>query len=234
VKGEAGRLRFELHEFRLDPMSVWALILQIAWYCAKYLFLIVLSSIVGANLGMAVGLAISALTGEPDWTAHGRCAGWMLFVLVAVGGAPFGFVRLYTGTDYTKKRRRRRQATRVNNGGSETDESKKIVGGLRALLFGPLIGAFMGLILGGMAGGLLVALYFFAALSPLGPGGWWPILPLAFRSSAGGFSSKEPFMIIAWIIVVATFVLLGALLGLFGFVSCGEERYQVFRANKKA
>jgi hypothetical protein len=90
----------------------------------------------------------------------------------------------------------------------------------------------MGLILGGMAGGFLIAFYFFAALSPLGPGGWWPMLPLTFQRSDGGFSTQDRFVLIPWLIMVGVFVVLGVCLGLFGSVSWGGQRFQVFRTKR--
>jgi len=215
-------------------MPNWALIARMIWFVARYLFLIVFSSIVGANLGLAVGLAIGELTGEPGWAAHGRCAGWTLFVLLAAFGAPLGFVRFhnfYKSTDNGRQKNRDEQTPPAENE-PQPVEPERIEGGVKALLVAPLIGAFMGLILGGMAGGLLVALYFFAALSPLGPGGWWPILPLTFESFDNGFSTKDAFILVPWLVVVVAFVILGVFFGLFGTVSCGQKRYQVFRSKK--
>jgi hypothetical protein len=211
---------------------VFGVIARTMWGATKYLFLIVFSSIVGAHLGTAVGLAIGAIAGEPSWAAHGRCVGWTLFVLVAAIGAPFGFV--YFQNDFASgagKSRKHRKPQPVE-GESAVVAAETIEGGAKAIVVAPLLGAFMGLIVGGMAGGLLVAFYFFAALSPLGPGGWLPILPLRFQGSADGFSANTPFMVVAWLIVVITFVVLGAIAGLFGRVSCGRKRYQVFRSKE--
>jgi len=212
-------------------MGSWGSIARITWKAARYLLLIVLSSIVGAQLGGMAGSAIGAMTGEAGWVAHGRCAGWTLFVLVAAIGAPFGFV--YFCSDKVPKRRQvqRRPPPDESELEGERTEGQKTVGGIKAILVAPSIGAFMGLICGGMLGGLLVAFYFFVALSPLGPGGWWPILPLAFQSSDGGFSTKDPFILIPWLVIVGTFVLLGVLLGIFGSISVGQTRYQAFRSN---
>jgi hypothetical protein len=173
------------------------------------------------------------MTGEPGCVAHGRCVGWTLFFLVAAVGAPFGFVHFCSGA--VKRRKAGRKPPTPPPAERETTppvESQTTEGGIKAFLIAPLIGGFGGLILGCMAAGCLVALYFFAALSPLGPGGWWPILPLAFQSTGDGFSSKDSFILTSFLIVVGTCVILGALLGLFGTVSWGQKRFQIFRSNK--
>jgi hypothetical protein len=155
----------------------------------------------------------------------------MLFVLVAAVGAPFGFV--YFCSDKVPKRRQDQRRPPPDEDAVEckTTEDRKTVGGTKAILVAPSIGALLGLLCGGILGGFLVALYFFLALSPLGPGGWWPILPLGFQSSTGGFSTQDAFIFIPWLMIVGTFVLLGLFLGIFGSVSVGQTRYQVFRLN---
>ena len=220
-------------------MRFWSIIARSLWRAATYLFLIVFSSIVGAQLGTWVGLVIAALAGDSSWTTHGQCAGWTLFVLVAAVGAPLGFVYFCDSKiPVGKKRRNRRTPPDVDDepqsvGGEESVEAETIRG-IKAVVVAPLLGAFMGLIVGGMAGGALVALYFFVALSPFGPGGWWPILPLTFEPSGDGFSTKAPFILFPWLIVVGAFVLFGIFLGLFGTVTVGKKRYQVFRSKKAA
>lgn len=204
---------------------------RLIWKAVTYLFLIAFSSIVGASLGSFLGHALGALLGEPDWwLAQGRCAGWTLFVLVAVVGAPFGFVYFYPRTQHQGGNQR--TPSHVRRAWTEPTEGQRTVGGIRALLIAPLAGAFMGLIVGGMLGGYLIALYFFVALSPVGPGGWWPILPLNFHSTGDGFGTKDPVILIPCLIVVGTFIVLGALLGLSGIMSVGGTRYQVFRSSK--
>ncbi len=209
-----------------NPMSRWELICRMIWYAAKYLFLLVFSSIAGAILGSGVGLAIGAWTGEPAWATHGRCAGWTLFVLVAAIGAPFGFPSIHTDNG---RRPGRRHLTRSLIGpDSRLVDPERIEGRVKSILVAPLLGAFMGLILGGIAGGFLIALYFFAVLSPLGPGGWWPILPLTFQPSDGGFITEDRFILFPYLVVVGLFVITGVCLGFFGTVSCGKKHYQVF------
>jgi MFS family permease len=196
----------------------------------KYLSLIVFASIAGAYLGSAVGSALGAITGDPGWAVHGRCAGWTLFALVAAVGVPFGFVRRYPDTVKRRKTRPNQPTPPPIKRESTAPEGQRTEGGIKAILIAPLIGAFMGLILGGMLGGYGVALYFFAGLSPLGPGGWWPILPLTFQSTSDGFSTKD--FVIPWLTVVGTFVISGAVLTLLGGVSCGKTRFQVFGSDK--
>ena len=212
-------------------MQFWTLIARMIWKAPKYLFLIVFSSIVGAYLGSGVGMAVAAMTGDPGWAAHGRCAGWTLFALVAAVGAPFGFVR-FTDTVKPRKPRRNPPTPAPIKRESTAPEIQRTEGGIKAILIAPLLGAFMGLILGGMLGVFLVPLYFFAALSPLGPGGWWPILPLTSQSAGDGFSTKDPFMLIPVLTVVGTFVISGAALALLAGASYGKTRFQVFGSDK--
>lgn len=214
-------------------MQFWTLIAWKFWKATKYLSLIVFSSIVGAHLGSGIGAAFAGMTGEPNCVAHGRCAGWTLFFLVAAVGAPFGFVHFCT--DAVKRRKADWKTPTSQPAECETAppvEGQTTEGGIKAFLIAPLIGGFGGLIVGCMAAGCLVALYFFAALSPLGAGGWWPILPLAFQSSGDGFSSKDSFILTFFLIIVGTCVILGALLGFFGSASCGKKRFQIFCSNK--
>ncbi len=211
-------------------MQISTQIARMVWRTTKYLFLIVFSSILGANLGMAVGAAIAVLTGEADWWAvQGRCAGWTLFVLIAAVGAPFGFWDFYPGTQHESGNPRTLPAVQIER--TKPDVDQIIVGGIKAILIAPLIGAIMGLLVGGIFVGFLVALYFFVALSPLGPGGWWPILPVTFHAIGDGFTTKDPIILIPWLVVVGTFVVLGALLGISG-ISVGRTLYQVFRSRK--
>jgi MFS family permease len=207
-------------------MRDWAFIARMIWKATKYLFLIAFSGIIGANLGIGVGLLISMLTGEPGWVAHGRCAGWTLFVVIAAIGAPLGFVR------FVRFGYRKVAPKSADEEASQPEVSERLESRGRSLLFGPLLGAFGGLILGGMVGGYLIALHFFAALSPLGPGGWWPILPLTFQVSAGGFSTKQPVVMVAWLILVGLFVTMGIILGIFCSVSWGSRRFEVFPSRR--
>lgn len=201
------------------------------WKAAKYLALIVVSSIVGAQLGTVVGAGIGALTGEPSWAAHGRCAGWTLFVLIAAVGAPFGFV--YFCEDKVPKSRkfRRTPPPQENEAEPEVREDGRTVSGMKAVPRVFLFGGIIGMVFGAMLVGCLVALYFFAALSPLGPGGWWPVLPLAFQSTGDGFSATNvPFGVLC-LIVFGTVFVLGIVLAMIGGpVTSGGTRYQVFRS----
>ena len=189
----------------------------------------VFASIIGAHVGTLGGSVLAALTGDGAWVNHGRCAGWSLFVAIAVTGIPTGHSR------FGNKRRR----CNVDELPGEAEHPSAgqpvtIEGRLKSLLVAPLLGAFMGLIVGGIAGGFFTAIYFFAALSPFGPGGWWPILPLTVRVAGDGFNSNNPWWLIPWLITVGTFVISGALLGLFTTVTFGKRQFDVFskRANK--
>ena len=211
-------------------MQISKLIARMVWRATKYLFLIVFSSILGAQLGTEVGAAIGVLTGEAGWwVAQGRCAGWTVFILLAVVGGPFGFVYFFSGTQPHSGNPRPLPALQCERTKPVVDQ--KTVGGIKAILMAPLIGAIMGLLVGGILSGFLVAFYFFVALSPLGPGGWWPILPVTFHARGDGFTTKDPFILIPWLVVVGTFVALGVLFGLAG-ISVGRTHYQVFRSRK--
>lgn len=206
---------------------------RVIWKTTKYLFLVVFSSIVGAQLGLWGGLAVAAITGDPSWVAHGRCAGWTLFFLLSAVGAPLGIVRFYSGAVNRPTTSGNRPALpAVERQRNVPAEGQRTEGGIRAILIAPLIGGFGGLILGGILGGYLVALYFFVALSPLGPGGWWPVLPLAFQSNGDGFSTKDAFLWLPWLVIVGTFVVLGAFLGLFESATWGHKRFQAFRSHQ--
>jgi hypothetical protein len=214
------------------------------WKGVKYLFLIAASGVAGAYFGSLFGLAAAHLTGEPAWAMHGRCGGWTIFVITAFIGAPFGFV--HWGSDWKRKKRRCPQvppqdtndtpspsveaAVSVPMDAAATAEPQR---GIKAALVAPLAGGLLGLLLGGMLGGWLILLYFFVAQSPLGPGGWWPILRLSSKSMPGGFSTEDALMKITWLVAVGTCVVLGAIFGLFGTVSIGQRRYQAFGSSKR-
>lgn len=206
-------------------MASWGSVARITWKGARYLLLIVFSSIVGAQVGGMAGCVIGAMTGEPAWGIHGRCAGGTFFVLLAALGAPFGLV--YFCSEKVPKRRhvQRRPPPDERELERGTIEGQKTVTGIKAVLAASLAGSLMGLICGVSVGGLLVALYFFIALSPLGPGGWWPMLPLTFQSTGGAFTTNDAFAIAAWLTVLGTFMLLGVFLCIIGSVSVGQTRY---------
>ena len=197
---------------------------------AAYLLLVTASGIGGAQFGALLGLAVGGLMGETEWwVVQGRCAGWTLFVLVAVVGAPIGFVYFYPRS--LRQEGSKRTPPHVERERTASIAGQRTVGGIRALLIAPLAGAFMGLIGGGMLGGYLIAIYFLVALSPFGPGGWWPILPLDFYSAGDGFGTKNPIILIPYLYIVGTSILLGVLFGLSG-ITVGGTYYQVFRSNK--
>jgi MFS family permease len=206
-------------------MSAWASIGRLAWRATRAFFLIVFASIIGAYVGTLGGYGLAALTGDWGWVNHGRCAGWTIFVAMAIVGIPTGHVR------FCNKRPSLRSLPPEECERAELEpaaaEAVKVEGRLKSLLIAPLLGAFMGLIVGGMVGGFLIAVYFFVALSPLGPGGWWPVLPLTFQAAGDGFSSSDPLWLIPWLTVIGAFVLAGALLGLVGTTTVGNRRYEV-------
>jgi hypothetical protein len=213
-----------------NSMVSWAAIGRALVRCGKAFFLFVFASVVGANLGLLFGFVPAVLTGEWAWSSHLRCTGWTLFAIGAVVGSFTGHARFGAGA----RPGARRQPPEVE----ETPESGpvgkavKTEGRLKSLLVSPLVGAFAGLILGGMAGGFLVAVYFCLALSPFGPGGWWPVLPLSYRTTGEGFSTDDPWLIWPWAIVVGAFVLAGALLATFTTVTVGKKRYEVFPSRR--
>lgn len=197
---------------------------------AAYLLLVAGSGIGGAYFGTWAGLAIGGLMGEPDWwMAQGRCVGWTLFVLVAIVGTPIGFVYFYPRS--LRQEGSKRTPPHVERERTASIVGQRTVGGIRALLIALLAGAFMGLIVGGMLAGYLAAIYFLVALSPFGPGGWWPIVPLDFYSAGDGFGTKNPIILIPYLYIVGTSILLGVLFGLSG-ITVGGTYYQVFRSNK--
>jgi len=161
------------------------------------------------------------MTGGPrwEWAAQGRCVGWTAFVLLAAVGAPLGWARFGN---------KAAGATHVAEPTLAGDEPRRVEGRLKSLLVGPLLGGLMGLIVSGIAGGYLIALYFFAVLSPWGPGGWWPVLPATFHMQAGGVGTKDPVILIPWLIVVGTFAAVGVVMGLVCNVSVGHRRFAVF------
>lgn len=191
------------------------------WKFTAYLYLIVVSGFAGAAIGSGVGDAVSAMTGQPDWVMHGRCAGWTAFTLLAAVGGPFGFVR-FCGETGRRQKITRLPSTLVSFEHERTaPDDQRTERGFKAVLMAPLIGGFMGFILAFPLSGILVALYFFVTLSPLAPGGWWPILLPAFRSIGDRFA----LVILA---LAGTCVLLGAVLALLMGVSCGKTYFQVF------
>ena len=230
-----------LQERMSEPPPVLVSVVRMLWNAAKYLTLIALSSIVGAHLGSIADMAIGFFWSDAAWAAHGRSAGWTIFVVVAAIGAPFGFV--YFGTDSPRAKRNRKKAAPrpearkpptepAAQSAPEPDAPESLaeppITGMKARLVAPAVGAFMGLILGGMLGGFLAMIYFFVALSPFCPGGWWPILQLSFRASGDGFSTNAPFLAVLWLIGVGVLTLGGAVISLFTTISVGSRRYQVF------
>jgi hypothetical protein len=210
-------------------MAAWASIGRAVWRATKAFFLVVFVSIVGAHFGTLVGGGLAVLAGNPAWINHGRCAGWALAVITAIIGIPTGHVH-FCGDDCRRDApvRRDERKSREPSEPPAAAGAVKVEGRLKSLVIAPLIGALMGLIVGGMVGGYLIAVYFFAALSPLGPGGWWPVLPLTFEAAGDGFSSSDPLWLIPWLTVIGAFVLAGALFGLFGTTTVGNRRYEVF------
>jgi hypothetical protein len=209
-------------------MSTWATIGRTVSRCTTAFFLVVFAGIIGANVGTLGGSVLATWTGEWVWVNHGRCAGWSLFVVIAVIGIPTGHSRFGNKPRVGAVDELPGEAEQPGAGQPVTIEGR-----LKSLLVAPLLGAFMGLIVGGIAGGFFTAIYFFAALSPFGPGGWWPILPLTFRGGGDGFSSNNPWWLIPWLIIVGTLVSSGALLGLFTTVTFGKRRFDVF-SNSRA
>jgi hypothetical protein len=105
---------------------------------------------------------------------------------------------------------------------------ERCAGGFKAMLAGPLVGSVMGLFIGSMACGILVGLYFFIALSPLGPGGWWPIFSLSWETTGDGFSTRDPRLMTPTLCVLGFFVLTGFIAGFFGTTHVGKKHYRVF------
>lgn len=207
-------------------MEMWALMTRLLGKGTKYLFLIAFASFSGAVLGSLVGHMIGELRGsgswpeQAAWIAHGRCVGWTLFALIAVVGAPFGFVSYCD------------EPPPFDRNETTAPERHTTQGGIKAIVGGISVGAVMGLILGLVLsvklGVFLVILYGFVAFSPLGPDGWWPILAPMFRS----IHDAIPFTLVSWLIVLGCLVLLGAILGPFGTTSVGNRRFQTFRSHE--
>jgi hypothetical protein len=191
------------------------------WKFITYLYLIAISGFAGAAVGSGVGVAVSQMTGQPDWVLHGRCAGWTAFTLFAAIAAPFGLVHFCRDTGQWRKIPGLPSTMLSFEQKSTAQRSQSTEGGIKAVLMAPFIGGFMGLILAFPLSGILTVLYFFVTLSPLAPGGWWPILPPAFRSIGDGFA----LVILA---VMGACVILGAILTLSFGVSWGKTRFQVF------
>jgi hypothetical protein len=204
-------------------------LLQRMWTVTKWLFLVVFAGIAGAWFGRWAGMGLSAFTGEQAWVAHGRCAGWTLFAIVAAVGGPLGFVTFGGTADRKKPGEQPARPTQpLPQSTPEPTGHERFESRFKAAFVGPLVGALMGLFLGGMALGYLIAVYFFAALSPIGPGGWWPMLELTSTTAAGGFSSNDPLLVRLILIVLSLFVFAGTLFGLFGTTSVGDKRYRLF------
>lgn len=207
-------------------MEMWALMMRLLGKGAKYLFLIAFVSFFGAGLGSLVGEIIGELSGsrswpeQAAWIAHGRCVGWTLFAVIAVVGAPFGFVSYCD------------EPPPFDRNETTTAERHTTQGGIKAIVAGISVGAVMGLILDLVLsvklGVFLVILYGFVAFSPLGPDGWWPILAPMVRS----IHDAVPITLVGWLIVLGGLVLFGAISGPFGTTSVGNRRFQAFRSHE--
>lgn len=207
-------------------MQLDVVIIRFLTKAGSYSLLIAISGFVGAHFGSFAGMAIAAVTRDSDWVTHGRCAGWTFLVLFAVIGAPFDYVYFVTG--HSLKHRAISRKRGWEDAEEKPQEFERTVRGLKAVPAVLLIGAAGGLIVGGILCGYLVAVYFFVALSPWGPRGWWPVLPLSFKSTGGGSSSENPIAVAIALGSLGTCVLLGIVIGLSGATFFGKTRYQVF------
>ncbi len=210
----------------VGPMAAWASIGRGVYRATSAVFLIVFASIIGAHLGTIAGFGVALLTGEAAWTNHGRGVGWTLCVAMAIIGIPTGHAR------FGNKRPLFGPLPLAEPEPPSARGPVRVEGRLKSLVIAPLLGAFVGLIVGGMIAGFFTAIYFSVALSPFGPGGWWPVLPLGNRIAAGGFSSSDTWWLIPWLSIVGLFVLAGALMGLAGETTFGNRRYEVFRSGQ--
>ena len=220
-------------------MRRWISIAGRIWRGTRYLWLIMLSSIIGAILTQAVGLGIVLLTGEPRWATHVRCAGWTLFGIVAAAlaiGAPDVIERFwYTRISKARDVQRGPQTGGDDNKEKTDDGSIRIVRGIRAIPAVCLIGGFVGLIAGCMLSGMFVVVYFFLALSPLARDGWWPLLPWYAVGTGDGFiatGNGAPPAYIFLLIFGSTMLLLIAV-RFTGSWSSGQTRYAVFGSKAK-
>lgn len=212
-----------------------------------YLLLIAFASIAGAYVGQRAGGVIARMTKEPAWIVHGRCVGWATLFLAGAIGGPLGFARFVgrgPGGGHDGEPGRppggRNKAARAwlrSPKEAESEDSQPPGDtpqrGVKAILVALLFGGFVGLIVGSALFLYIMVLYFSAAVSPLGPGGWWPILPLPFTTVGGAFRASNSFIGVLWLIVAGVSVLGGALLSLFGTVEVGRRRFQVFRSHKR-
>lgn len=210
-------------------------ILGTIWRGTRYLWLVMLSALLGALLTQPAGYGIAWLTGDAKWIVHVRCAGWTLGALAAAVlaiGAPSVLERFW----HTRIRRERSGShdsrTGEDAGGTTEDSGNlNVVRGIRAVPAAFLIGSFAGLVVGAMLSGMWVAVCFFLALSPLARDGWWPILPWQAQGTGDGFVADwkgTPCGYIFLVILGATMLLMivGALAG---SVSSRRTRYEVFR-----
>ena len=207
-----------------------------AWRC---LLLIILSGVLGGLLGQYSGAAVAWVTGRGRWATHGRCTGWTLATIAAAVmaiGAPKFLLRFWYENEGTGKARRNWSCPREGNERYGYDGLE--VEGIKALPVMCGAGAVVGLICGSMAAGMMMAFYFFAVLSPLAPGGWWPVLQHLSRvqwTGDGFVGDGDSSYALVCFIVLGSMIVLGAVLGPFwNYIDVGSKRYRVFRRKPKS
>jgi hypothetical protein len=133
---------------------------------AKYIFLILLSGLVGGYAGTVADALMQNTSGVA------RHWGWILGAVVAAVGAPFGWVRL--GPDGKSRRSifalpmQRIRASSKGTRSGITGGRKRRTGAFKAAA----AGGFLGLLTGGVLGGVLLMIWFSISMSPFAPAAW--------------------------------------------------------------